>query len=74
MHSTYAHKVLNFFTWLASSNHHSSPLVLTSLLVPDIPWQDISMDFILGLARLMNKHESLFMVVDHFSKMTHFIP
>jgi len=29
MHSTYDHKVLNFFTWLASSNHHSSPLVLT---------------------------------------------
>jgi len=29
MYSTYDHKVLNFFTWLASSNHHSSPLVLT---------------------------------------------
>ena len=28
MHSTYAFRVLNF-TWLTSSNHHSSPLVLT---------------------------------------------
>jgi len=31
MHSTYGHKVLNFLTWLASSNHHSSPLVLTRM-------------------------------------------
>jgi len=29
MHSTYDHTILNIFTWLASSNHHSSPLVLT---------------------------------------------
>ena len=34
MHFTYALRVLNF-TWLASSNHHSSPLVLTLTIFPN---------------------------------------
>ena len=43
------------------------------LPVPDSPWQEVSLDVILGLPRTRRQLAAILVVVDRFSKMAHFI-
>ncbi len=44
------------------------------LPVPSEPWECISMDFVLGLSPTARKADNILVVVDSFSKISHFIP
>ena len=44
------------------------------LAVPTKPWEGIAMDFITDLPRTDWGHSGIFVVIDHFSKMAHFLP
>jgi hypothetical protein len=48
--------------------------LLQPLEIPDMPWDIVTMDFILGLPMSKDGHNAIMVVVDKLTKMAHFIP
>jgi hypothetical protein len=48
--------------------------LLQPLSIPEWKWDDISMDFIVGLPLTARKFDSIWVIVDRLSKSAHFIP
>jgi hypothetical protein len=48
--------------------------LLQPLKIPQWKWEEISMDFIVGLPTTQSGYDSIWVIIDHFSKVAHFIP
>jgi hypothetical protein len=48
--------------------------LLQPLSIPEWKWDDISMDFIMGLPLTTHKFDSIWVIVDRLSQFAHFIP
>jgi hypothetical protein len=48
--------------------------LLEPLKIPQWQWEEISMDFIVGLPTMQFGYDSIWVIVDHFLKVAHFIP
>ena len=46
----------------------------TPLLVSNTPWEDMSLDFVVGLHKTQTSKDLIMIIVDFFFKMEHFIP
>jgi hypothetical protein len=54
--------------------HLKSAGPLQSLPISEGKWEDISMDFIVGLPKTSKGYDSIWVIVDPFTKVAHFLP
>jgi hypothetical protein len=56
------------------AEHQRPAGFLQPLKEPEWKWEEISMDFIVGLPRTQGGYDSIWVIVDHFTEVAHFIP
>jgi hypothetical protein len=56
------------------AEHHRTARLLQPLRIPQWKWDEIGMDFIVGLPRTQAGYDSIWVVVDRLTKLAHYIP
>jgi hypothetical protein len=58
----------------AKTVHMKTAGPLQSLPTPTWKWEDISMDFIVGLPKAVKGFDSIWVIIDRLTKVAHFLP
>jgi hypothetical protein len=56
------------------AEHRRLAGLLHSLKLPKWKWEEIDMDFAVGLPRTSSGYDSIWVIVDRLTKVAHFIP
>ena len=56
------------------AEHQKPAGLLQSLSIPQWKWERITMDFVVGLPRCRNGHDTILVIVDRLKKSSHFLP
>jgi hypothetical protein len=56
------------------AEHQRPTGLLQPLKIPEWKWEEIRMDFIVGLPHTQARYDSIWVIVDHLAKIAHFIP
>jgi hypothetical protein len=56
------------------AEHQRPAGLLQPLEIPTWKWDDISMDFIVGLPHTQKGHDPIWVIVDRLTKVAHFLP
>jgi hypothetical protein len=56
------------------ASHLRTAGILQPLPIPSWKWENISMDFIVGLPNTSPRHDSIWVIVDRLTKTAHFLP
>ena len=56
------------------AEHQKPAGMLQPLPIPVWKWDEIGMDFVVGLPRTQKGHDSIWVIVDRLTKSAHFIP
>ena len=56
-------------------DEHQRPAgLLQPKKIPEWKWEEVGMDFIVGLPRTQRGYDSIWVIVDRLTKVAHFIP
>ena len=56
------------------AEHQNLGGLLQEIQVPTWKWEDINMDFLVGLLQTQRQHDSIWVVLDRLTKFGHLIP
>ena len=58
----------------AKAEHLKPGGLLQEIQVPTWKWEDINLDFVVGLPRTKKQYDSIWVIVDRLTKFAYFIP